>query len=405
MASAVDSLASPAPMLTYIARQAIYDRTRKVWGYELLHRAYGPAGSGARNVVITAGLDVGLAKVSGNHRVLVSFDAEALLANIPSTLPSAQLIIDVVPGLAREPLLVAALMRLAQLGYLIAVDGRTDTPEDPNLMRVASIVRLDAQALLRGDAVPLAERLRAQKKHLFATEVDTSEALARCRELNVELFQGPLLDDPEILSGRRVAPERTAALMLLAKINDPSTSFADLSGLIHRDAVLSYQLLRFIGSAAFARPVKVDSVQRALILMGLGPLRQWASLLLLSRAAAHDEHALTLAMTRARMAEILASRMSKNPSSAFTVGLFSGLEHLLGEPLADLLAELPLEHDVSRALLGGGGWLGDVLQTILMYEDGIASGHELNLTSAHVVSAYVDAVEWAELARSQMQAV
>jgi hypothetical protein len=42
------------------------------------------------------------------------------------------------------------------------------------------------------------------------------------------------------------------------------------------------------------------------------------------------------------------------------------------------------------------------LQCILSYEDGVVSGRELGLTSAHVASAYVDAVEWAESARYQL---
>ncbi len=404
MAASIDIRLDNAAAITYLVRQSIHDRNKRVWGYALLHRANDTRPTDTRSVILTAGLDVGLARVSGHHRVLVGFDADTLLSGVPTTLPPSQLVLEVSAAVVSTPVALRALHDLARRGYAIALDWTADAVEHPGLVALASMVRLDAEDLSPEALTAHAARLRAAGKKLIARNVVDAATYERCHRLGFELFQGPFLRRVETVAGRHVAPERAAAMSLLSKIQDPATTFADLCALIHRDPVLSYQLVRFVGSAAFARPVRVDSVQRALILLGLMPVRQWAALLLLARAAAHDEHALVLAMTRAKMAEALAARLSKNPTAAFTVGLFSALEHLLGEPLADLLAELPLEADVSRALLGGGGYLGDILQTILLYEDGIASGHELGVSAVQVVDAYLAGIEWAENARSELSA-
>lgn len=402
MVSAVQSWADASPVVTYIARQAISDRHRRTWGYELLHRANDRHPSAARSVVLTAGLDVGLAKLSRNHRILVGFDAETLVSEVPTTLPPAQLLLGVSADVLAHPFAFRTLVGLARRGYLVCLEWTPEAVEHPELISLATLVRLDVSALGSEALAAHAERLHAHGKRLIARNVDDAEIAARTLRLGFELLQGSFLRTTETIVGRHVAPERVAALSLLSKLHDPHTSFGDLSALIQKDPLLSYQLVRFMGSAAFSRPIKVDSVQRALILLGLNPVRQWASLLLLARAAAHDEQSLVLAMTRAKMAEIMANKLAKNPTAAFTVGLFSALEHLLGQPLAELLADLPLETEVSRALLGGGGYLGDILQAILLYEDGIASAHELGLGAQQVVNAYLEAIDWAEQARLEL---
>lgn len=186
-------------------------------------------------------------------------------------------------------------------------------------------------------------------------------------------------------------------MALLAKLHDPKAAFAEFCDLITRDVTLSYKLLRYTNSAMFARPTKVDSVHRALILLGVTQVRQWASLLVLARVGEAQESVTMSAMVRARMAETLAASLKRNPSAAFTVGMFSMLDALIGRPLPDLVHELPLSEEVSSALLRREGVLGEILNTVVAYDQGDWDRATIaGIPDFGLVEAYVAAVSWAE---------
>jgi EAL and modified HD-GYP domain-containing signal transduction protein len=107
-------------------------------------------------------------------------------------------------------------------------------------------------------------------------------------------------------------------------------------------------------------------------------------------------------MTRARMCEQL-GRLggAKDTGPYFITGLFSLLNAMVGMPTQKLVEELPLSPAVSRALVAGEGDLGKALQCTRAYEraawDHVSYG---SLPSSLIRAAYVDALFWAEQARS-----
>jgi len=73
---------------------------------------------------------------------------------------------------------------------------------------------------------------------------------------------------------------------------------------------------------------------------------------------------LTLAAARGRLMELMSERVSADPAyadRAFMTGILSLLDTLIGAPLADILAPLPLQDDVRDALLWRSGDLGLLL--------------------------------------------
>jgi EAL and modified HD-GYP domain-containing signal transduction protein len=107
-------------------------------------------------------------------------------------------------------------------------------------------------------------------------------------------------------------------------------------------------------------------------------------------------------MTRARMCEQL-GRLggAKDTGPYFITGLFSLLNAIVGMPTQKLVEELPLSPAVSRALVAGEGDLGKALQCTRAYERA-AWEHVVygDLSPALIRAAYVDALFWAEQART-----
>jgi EAL and modified HD-GYP domain-containing signal transduction protein len=107
---------------------------------------------------------------------------------------------------------------------------------------------------------------------------------------------------------------------------------------------------------------------------------------------------MSTALVRARTCELLAAATDPDVAErAFTVGLLSLADALLGVELDRVVAELPLADDVARALLDHHGVAGHVLEQVLAFEAGEFGAPRLDgAAGAATASAYRDAVAWAD---------
>ena len=94
-------------------------------------------------------------------------------------------------------------------------------------------------------------------------------------------------------------------------------------------------------------------------------------LLALSGLTDRPQHLLTVGLVRARLCELLAGAHPVAATDrAFTVGLFSVVDALLGKPMQALLDELPFDSRIRHALLDHDGPEGRLLAAVLAYERG-----------------------------------
>jgi EAL and modified HD-GYP domain-containing signal transduction protein len=243
------------------------------------------------------------------------------------------------------------------------------------------------------------ELLRPRRVQLVAEKVETQDDLDRCRSLGFDFLQGYFFCKPRTLEGRAIAPSRLSRLQLLASLNDPDVELEELSAIVERDIGLSYRLLRYVNSAHVGLPNQVDSIRRALVLIGLNKLRSWANLFALGQIDDAPSELLTTAMARARMCELLAAQLRLPPQTAFTVGLFSVLDALMNQDMADVLEQLPLSDELNDALLYRRGEFGDLLARVLAYEAGTLDGEGLEMCDQ-----YIEAIAWTDQARSLVRA-
>jgi len=165
---------------------------------------------------------------------------------------------------------------------------------------------------------------------------------------------------------------------------------------------MSYHVLRCINSSYYSLPRKIDSIRQAIVILGVDQLRQLCSLLCLQGFDDRPPSLFVNAMTRARMCEQL-GRLggAKDTGPFFITGLFSLLNAIVGMPTQKLVEELPLSPAVCRALVAGEGDIGKALQCTRAYERA-AWEHVVygNLPASLIRAAYVDALFWAEQART-----
>ncbi len=388
------STASVAPAReVLVARQPVLDGDLELLGYELL--VEGPA------VVVDALTEIGLGALTGGSAAWLPTSRELLLELGPPPVRSDRVVLQVPAGNG-DPELLEAVRVLSDRGVCVALDDFEYEPALDALVDLAWGIKLDLAVQGPEGMREQVDALADRDVVLIAKSVETQDDLALCRELGFQAFQGGFLAAPDIVPGRAAPTQGLEALGSLTELA-LSVEFEDLERTIVRDVGLSHKLLRFSNSALFFPFQRVGSVHQALTIMGAQAVRRWATALVLGSVPDQPHALLVTALVRARMCELLSDEPARR-DRAFTVGLFSVINRLLGMPMREVLETLPLSDDVVAALLRGEGPEGRSLRVVLAWELGDFSAADVVSGGAErVARAYRDAVEWADETASTLR--
>lgn len=195
----VDRSVEPTPRLIVVGRQAIFDRDREVFAYELLFRAPGRLNlridlwnswqqDRATEHVLAAAFFHG-DDLTGNLPSFVNFTRTYLLDPSRYLHPANQIIIEVVESAHADRSLYERLSDLKAEGYRIAIDDFVGTTSQRDLLELANFVKIDMRDLsARGPG--LIEAARVPHASLIAERVETEDALLECLDAGFDLFQG-----------------------------------------------------------------------------------------------------------------------------------------------------------------------------------------------------------------------
>jgi len=399
---------APPARGTLIARQPIYDADLAVDAYELVIR--GRDGSGAleanEGTATTAMVrDIGPALLVGK-RGFVKGSREFILNGAGAMFPVDRLVTEVTPAAGSDEFLVEAAQDLVDLGHEIALEGFSYSDELLPLLRLASVVKLDVGGFDDGDLDEEVTRWRAHGARLLAHNVHSHDDFDRCRALDFELFQGHFLSKPKPSPGGELRGSSLNSVRLVASLQKPDVELAELREIIGQDVALSFKLLRLVNSAFFALPREIESIRDAVVLLGINNIRRWATLMALTEVDDKPDELLVTGLVRARMCELAAaSRGERDTDAYFTAGLFSVVDALMDSSMVELLSQLPLSPDLSAALLRHEGPKGELLHSVLAYEQGNAAelGPLASLPAAPS-ELYSQAVEWATQASGGLSA-
>jgi EAL and modified HD-GYP domain-containing signal transduction protein len=390
---------------THIVRQPIYDTNVKVVGYELIVHgdADNPDADAAAAGTVT---QIGLNLVAGGN-AWVPLSRAFLFGGYADALPSERVVFEIAPELGSDSAALAAAARLKAGGYRLAIDPFVPSDDTTPLLGMASAVKIDAtkdRATL-GDLIALARRAGAR---VVATGVETHEAFETCKALGADLFQGYFFCQPREVDGRGIEVNNLNRLRLIGELQDPDAEMEKLGEIVSRDVGLSYNLLRFVNSAFFSVPRRIESIRDALVLLGLQNVKRWATLMALASTNDKPHELLVTGLVRARMCELVAvARGDKREREGyFTIGLFSVVDALMDMSLIELLRQLPFSQEIMDALLNYDGPKGQMLHGVLSYERGDFTPL-MNLMPAGTPPAdfYAQSVEWATSAGGGLVAV
>ena len=153
-------------------------------------------------------------------------------------------------------------------------------------------------------------------------------------------------------------PPDQATLRRLIEAIDADASLDAIERLLSEEPVLAWRFLRYVNSPGLGLRSEVESIRRGLMVLGYSVLKAWV---LEQLAQATDDRNLqpvrTALVMRAHLMERLleAGEEDNLRREVYLCGLLSQIDLLLGEPLATVLARLPLPERITTALLQHNG--------------------------------------------------
>ncbi len=359
----------------FLGRQPILDRQQEIFGYELLFRSadmdravFESYSHAISNVITHALASFGIQEVLGGKFGFINVHLKLLLSETLELLPIGQTVLELLEFIQLDDQVLERCRELKEMGFVLALDDHEFDSANSEIYYVVDIIKIDI--LLTGmEALPdIVRQLRKFPVKLLAEKVETVEQFQVCYDLGFDLFQGYFFARPVVLNRKKVDVSEIALLKLLqqltmdANVKAIETTFKENPG-------LSFNLLKLVNSVALGMREKIKTLRHAILLLGTNHLRRWTQLSLFAR---HDSRGvnhplLEMAAVRGRLMETLLKQLAGDSTSdeqaeaAFMVGILSLLDILFETPMAEIIANLNLNEEVSSALLRREGQLGSLL--------------------------------------------
>jgi c-di-GMP phosphodiesterase len=394
----------------FLARQPVLDRDQTVAGYELLYpradveqtfESFDDQALETARVALGALSEIGLEHLVGQSRAWINVAPGFLSMDLVQSLPPESVVLQLRGTAFVAPAMLEMVRELRSAGYKVALDGFRYSPSLEPLLALAHIVKLDMVELGGRELAAQRFKLRDHNVTVVAKKIESQEDFKLATAAGADLFQGFFFCRPHLLGGRTIAPSRLALMRLASALQDPTIELSDIEKLISQDVALSYRLLKYINSAYFNLRSRISSLSQAVALLGIEPLRRWATLTTLAEMGDKPRELFVTALIRARFCQLAGEPLDGPPEQLFMLGLFSVLDALTDTSMYTALQNLPLTPATRDALISHSG-PGRLLDCVMAIEGGDfdRAGEILPGAAEH----YLQAVAWSNNAGAQLLA-
>ncbi|MBL0492888.1 EAL and HDOD domain-containing protein [Aeromonas veronii] len=395
-------------MYSYVARQPILDRDLNTHAYELLFRDslnnVFPSISSQQatsRLVVEQFLQQNIDQLLGGRPCFINFPHSLLLEGLAECLPPEKVVIEILEDSPPDDALLEKVKQLHKLGYQLALDDFTMSPDWERFLPFIHIIKFDLRATPLMQIKVFIQRHQTLGLTYLAEKVEDKAEFERVKQLGIQLFQGFFFSRPEMVKQATMEPAQVVVMQLLNVVNEAEPDINKIEQLLGQDISLSLKLLRYVNYLK-GHTNPISSFRQAAIYLGNTQLKRFVSLVAATSAGKGKSAELyQMSMIRARFCELLAHAHapSQQAQQAFITGLFSLLDVLMEQPMDKLLGTIPLIDDIRLALLERKGNLGFYLAFCEDYESAnwsrvTARTARLGLSEDKVSHLYLAATTW-----------
>lgn len=406
-------------MEIFVARQPIFNRENKIYGYELLYRnseknVFDPSISDEQatsELIINSYFSFGMEKLIGRRKAFINFDKKLLMQEMPDILDHRKVIIELLETIEPDEELYQALANLKHKQYVLALDDYTIHYPHRRLVEMADIIKVDFMQNTKEQIESIYYSMRMAGKVLLAEKIETQEIFEWAKELGFDYFQGYFFSKPSLMKGTTIKYISPQDIEILREMVVKDPDFKKIAMIIEREPVTAYKLLKLV-NANFTKSYNISSILQALTLLGVDTLRKWFTLVMVQKLSKdHPKELVKISMQRAKFFELLgdqydrlqeskkiSSRFIKDKNEMMLVGVLSTMDVILGRPMEEVLQELPLSPNIVKTLLMNpeSPYLEDY-KAVLAYEKGkFEDISAADYEHYDLLDIYGKAVEWSE---------
>ena len=393
-------------MDSYIVRQAIVNEKEKTFGYEILYTDNSFGGEATDDVTAANTIENFLSSMDSGKFLdgkiaFLTFTSNLLEKSIPKMFATNKLIIQIEDSLITNPYAQNLIAKYKQDGYKIAI---RDFEFNPRFFGVLDIVDYIKVNFANSDesTANIVNIGKSFNKKIIAYNVETQEAYDNAKALGCSYYQGSFVSEKMPASFKKVNYLQSNFFLLMVAVTKDEPDLDEIESIVSRDVSLTFSLLRLVNSAYFALRNRAKSVKQALVILGLGQLKQWIYLLSFKQDdGTMPDELVKISFLRATFASELIDGLNNMPiskSEAYLMGMFSTLGKLMQMPLEEVLEQLPIGDEVKDALLKQEGKAGTLFKLILSYERAdwktmAICAEELGIQQSHIAQKYFECVE------------
>ena len=393
-------------MDSYIVRQAIVDTNQTALGYEILYtdnhfKVEHTDDSSAANAIENFLSSMDSEKFLGGKIAFLTFTSNLLEKNIPKMFGVNNLVIQIEDSLITNPISQKLITKFKQTGYKIAVVDFEFAPRFFGILDIVDYIKVNFSEPNQSLQNIINIGTSFGKK-VIAYNVETQEAYDLAKSLGCTYLQGSFVSEKMPAAIKKVNYVQSNFFLLMVAVTKDEPDIDEIETIISRDVSLTFSLLRLVNSAYFALRNRAKSVKQALVILGLGQLKQWIYLLSFKQDdGSMPDELIKISFLRATFASELvqyATDMPISRSEAYLLGMFSTLGKLMQTPLEEVLEQLPINDDIKNALLNQEGRTGLLYQLIISYERAdwrsmSSAASELGIPQSMIAQKYFECVE------------
>lgn len=395
----------------YIARQPIFNREYKIYGYELLYRdSFENAFNGQLSDDVATSLllmnsyfSFGLNNLVGESRAFINFDKQLINHDVAELLNKNNVVIEILETVVPDKMFMSKLRNLKTKGYKLALDDYAVGYKYEDILKYIDIVKVDFMASTQEEIEKLVVNLKQQGIEILAEKVETKEEFEWAKNLGFDYFQGYFFERPSIQKRKKLDQNGLLYVRLLAELNVDEPDYKKLSNIILTDVGLTYKLLKLANSNS--KPVSpIKSISQALAVLGIKRFRKWLSLAMVQKMSNQETNELLkYGLIRSSLLQSIAlnSSFKKYMEEVSLLGILSILDGVLQMDMEKALESLPIDDVLKETLLGKDTIYKPIMDLCFAYEKGEfgsveeSSNHikyDINLLPEH----YVAAISWTD---------
>ena len=396
-------------MSTSIVRQPIIGPDGEAVAYELLYEdrgvsLYNQADTRAASMIEDFLLQMDSTKFLDGKKAFITFTPTLLEKDIPKLFRPEDLVIQIEDSILVHPVGLKLIEKYQKSGFQLAIKGFEFSSRYFAVLDIVDIIKLD-MTHPNTSMNSVLDVANSFKKTVIGYNINTQEEYDLTKSYGIPYMQGTVVAESMYTPVAQMEHLQSNFFQLIIAVTRDEPDLDEISTIISRDVTLTFSLLKLVNSAYFALRNPARSVKQALVVLGVGQLKQWVYLLSFKNSEGRiPTELIKTSFLRGQFAQELlpyardlSSHISK--SEAYIMGMFSTLGLLMGVKLEDAVEPLPIDDELKDALIRGEGPCAPLFNLVLRYDNADFKGMQecaaaLGIEENIVSQKYLESAEY-----------